>query len=115
LTRPIPKEESGVWLFRSVIILVGVIAFLWLGMSNADQQVRFVFFTKEYESLSLNLLMLIVFAAGMVFSFFIFAFSEFQLRHTISQQRREVDRLERELAALRNLPLEEGEAEKARL
>lgn len=103
------------WLFRSVIILVGVIAFLWLGMGNADQQVDFIFFTKQYQALSLNLLMLIIFAAGMVFSFFIFAFSEFQLRHTIGQQQREVDRLERELAALRNLPLEEGETDKARL
>jgi len=102
-----------VWLLRSVIILVGIIAFLWLGMNNADQRVDFIFFTKMYPSLSLNLLLLIVFAAGMVFSFFIFIFSEFQLRNTISRQRREVDRLERELAALRNLPLEDGDVERA--
>jgi uncharacterized membrane protein YciS (DUF1049 family) len=78
-------------------------------MNNADQRVDFVFFTKVYPSLPLNLLMLIVFAAGMVFSFFVFIFSEYQLRNTISRQKREVDRLERELAALRNLPLEESE------
>jgi uncharacterized membrane protein YciS (DUF1049 family) len=102
-----------VWLIRSVIILVGIIAFLWLGMNNADQRVDFVFFTKVYQSLSLNLLMLVVFAAGMVFSFFVFILSEFQLRNTISRQRREVDRLERELAALRNLPLEEEEPGRA--
>lgn len=101
------------WLIRSVIILVGIIAFLWLGMNNADQRVDFVFFTKVYQSLSLNLLMLVVFAAGMVFSFFVFILSEFQLRNTISRQRREVDRLERELAALRNLPLEEEEPGRA--
>lgn len=97
------------WLFRSVIILVGTIGFLWLGMNNADQRVDFVFFTKVYPSLSLNLLMLVVFAAGMVFSFFVFIFSELQLRNTISRQGKEVNRLEKELAALRNLPLEEGE------
>ena len=100
------------WLLRGVIILVGVIAFLWLGVTNAGQRVDYVFFTKSYESLDLNLLLLVVFAAGMVFSFLIFMFSEFQLRNTISRQKREVDRLERELAALRNLPLEEGEAER---
>ncbi len=93
------------WLIRSAIILVGVIGFLWVGMSNADQRVDFTFFTKQYYSLSLNLLMLMVFAAGMVFSFLIFVLSEFQLRHAIGQRQREIGRLERELSALRNLPL----------
>jgi uncharacterized membrane protein YciS (DUF1049 family) len=102
-----------VWLIRSVMALVGIIAFLWLGMNNADQRVDFFFFTKMYESLSLNLIMLVVFAAGMVFSFFLFIFSEFQLRNRITRQRRHIDRLERELVALRNLPLEEGEVERA--
>ena len=99
------------WLIRSAIILVGVIGFLWVGMSNADQRVDFTFFTKQYYSLSLNLLMLMVFAAGMVFSFLIFVLSEFQLRHAIGQRQREIGRLERELSALRNLPLEEPEGE----
>lgn len=99
------------WLIRSAIVLVGIIGVLWIGMNNADQTVDFSFFTKEYPSLSLNLLLFIVFAAGMVFSFLIFVFSEFQLRHVISRQQRNVARLERELAALRNLPLEQSEGE----
>ncbi len=98
------------WLIRSVIILVGVIAFLWLGMRNADQTVDFSLFTKTYENFSLNLLMLVVFAAGMIFSFLISIISEFQLRNKISSQRRGIVRLEKELAALRNLPLEETES-----
>jgi uncharacterized membrane protein YciS (DUF1049 family) len=100
-----------VWLIRSAVILVGVIAFLWVGMTNADQQVDFTFFTVQYPNLSLNLLILLVFAAGMVFSFLIFALSEFQLRHTINHKQREIVRLERELSALRNLPLENGDDE----
>lgn len=96
------------WLIRSVLILIGVIGFLWLGMNNAEQRVDFNFFTKSFPGLSLNLLMLIVFAVGMVFSFLIFIFSEFQLRHRIKQDQKEIDRLQREVAALRNLPLEEG-------
>lgn len=99
------------WLIRSVIILIGIIGFLWLGMNNADQSVDFSFFTKTYPGLSLNLLMLLIFAAGMVFSFLIFVFSEFQLRHRIGRQAREIARLERELSALRNLPLEEAPVE----
>ena len=99
------------WLIRSAIILVGVIAFLWVGMNNADQNVNFTFFTKHFPGLSLNLLMLLVFAAGMVFSFLIFVLSEFQLRHTIGRKQREIVHLERELSALRNLPLEETGSE----
>lgn len=101
------------WLIRSVIALVGIIAFLWLGMNNADQRVDFFFFTGEYPSVSLNFIMLVAFACGMVFAFFLFIWSEFQLRNRIGRQHRQIDRLERELAALRNLPLEEGEAERA--
>lgn len=97
------------WLVRSVIILVGVIAFLWIGMNNADQRVQFTFFTKLYENLSLNLLLLVVFAAGMIFSFLISILNEFQLRATIGRQRREMGRLENEISDLRNLPLEETE------
>ena len=99
------------WLIRSAIILVGVIGFLWVGMNNADQDVDFTLFAKHYPGLSLNILMLMVFASGMIFSFLIFVLSEFQLRHTIGRKRRDIARLERELSALRNLPLEESEGE----
>jgi uncharacterized membrane protein YciS (DUF1049 family) len=98
-----------VWLIRSVVILAGVVAFLWLGMRNVDQTVDFTLFTRTYENLSLNLLMLVVFAAGMVFSFLISIINEFQLRGKISSQRRGIAHLEKELAALRNLPLDESE------
>ena len=94
----------------SVITLIGVVAVLWIGMINADQQVNFTLFTKTFLGLSLNLLILAVFLAGMLFSFLIFIFSEFQLRHTVGQKQKEISRLERELAALRNLPLEESES-----
>ena len=97
------------WFIRSLIILVGVIAFLWVGMNNADQRVDFKFFNKEYVGLNLNLLLLLVFAAGMVFSFAIWVLNEFSLRAQISRYRRDVARLEQELAALRSLPLEEPE------
>jgi len=98
-----------VWFIRSLIILVGVVAFLWVGMNNADQRVDFKFFHKEFLGLNLNLLLLLVFAVGMVFSFAIWVLNEFALRSQISRYRRELTRLERELAALRSLPLEDAE------
>ncbi len=97
------------WLIRSIIILIGVIAFLWVGMNNADQKVHFKFFTENFEQLSLNLLLLIVFAAGMIFSFLISIINEFQLRTNLSKQRRKCQKLSEEIADLRNLPLDDGE------
>ena len=95
------------WFLRSLIILVGVVAFLWVGMNNADQRVDFKFFHKDYLGLNLNLLLLLVFAVGMVFSFAIWVLNEFTLRNQINRYRRDITRLERELAALRSLPLED--------
>lgn len=97
------------WFIRSLIILVGVIAFLWVGMNNADQRVDFRFFTKEFIGLNLNLLLLLVFAVGMVFSFLIWVLNEFTLRNQIHRYRKEAGRLEKELAALRSLPLDEAD------
>jgi uncharacterized membrane protein YciS (DUF1049 family) len=98
-----------VWFVRSLLILVGVIAFLWLGMENADQTIDFTFFTREYTGLSLNFLMLLVFVSGMVFSFLIAVINELHLRRQLSLSRREVTRMNQEIAALRSLPLEDAD------
>ncbi len=98
------------WFVRSFLILVGVIAFLWLGMENADQTVDFTFFTKVYPGLNLNFLMLLVFVSGMVFSFLISVINELALRRQLAQTRRELTRMDREIAALRSLPLEDTDA-----
>jgi uncharacterized membrane protein YciS (DUF1049 family) len=96
-----------VWFVRSVLILAGVIAFLWLGMENADQTVNFTFFTRVYPGLNLNFLLLLVFVSGMVFSFLISVINELHIRRQLSQARRELTRMDREIAALRSLPLED--------
>jgi uncharacterized integral membrane protein len=98
-----------VWFVRSFVILVGVIAFLWLGMENAGQKVDFTFFTRVYRGLDLNFLMLLVFVSGMVFSFLISVVNEMGLRRQLAQTRRELTRMDREIAALRSLPLEDAE------
>lgn len=98
------------WFVRSLLILVGVIAFLWLGMENADQTINFTFFTREYPGLSLDFLMLLVFVSGMVFSFLISVINELHLRRRLAQARRELTRMDREIAALRSLPLDDADA-----
>lgn len=97
------------WFVRALIMLVAIIAVLWLGMLNADQRVDFQFFGSEFPGLNLNLLMLLLFVAGMVFSFLIAAISELQLRRQIARYRRELGSAEREMSALRSLPLEDAE------
>ena len=97
------------WFIRSIFIMVGVIAFLWLGMENAGETVEFTFFTRPYPGLSLDFLMLLVFVSGMVFSFLISVVSEVNLRRQLAQARREVARVNREVASLRGLPLEDAD------
>jgi hypothetical protein len=46
----------------------------------------------------------------MVFSFLIAAVNEFHLRSQMSGYRRRLQRLERELSALRNLPLDDADS-----
>lgn len=96
------------WFVRSFFMIAGVIAFLWLGMENAGQTVDFTFFTRPYPGLNLNFLMLLVFVAGMVFSFVISVINELNLRRQLVQARREVARMNQEIAALRSLPLEDA-------
>ncbi len=97
------------WFVRSLLVLVGVIAFLWIGMENADQTIDFTLFTHQYPGLKLDVLMLFVFVAGMAFSFVISVINEINLRRQIARARREVTRMDREIAALRSLPLEDTE------
>jgi uncharacterized membrane protein YciS (DUF1049 family) len=98
-----------VWFIRSFLIFAGVVAFLWIGMENADQTIDFTFFTRDYPGLALNVLMLFVFVTGMVFSFVISVLNELSLRRQLSQARSQLTRMDREIATLRSLPLEDGD------
>jgi uncharacterized integral membrane protein len=96
-----------VWFVRSFLIFAGVVAFLWIGMENADETIDFTFFTRTYPGLALNVLMLFVFVTGMVFSFVVSVINELHLRRQLSQTRRQLTRMDREIAALRSMPLED--------
>lgn len=97
------------WFVRSLVIMAGVIAVLWLGMENAGETVDFTFFTRHYPGITLNFLMLLVFVSGMVFSFLISVVNEMNLRRQLAQAKRDVLRVNREVASLRSLPLDDTE------
>ena len=53
--------------------------------------------------------MLLVFVSGMVFSFLISVVNEMNLRRQLSQAKRDVLRVNREVASLRSLPLDDAD------
>ena len=95
------------WILRSIILLVGVAALVWLGTKNAGTTVTFHFFNKTYIDVELNLIMVVTFIAGMLIWAIGAWIREAQLRIGLIKSRREIRRLHEEIADLRNLPLEE--------
>ncbi len=95
------------WILRSIILLVGVAALVWLGTKNAGTKVTFHLFNRTYIDLELNLIMVVTFIAGMLVWAIGAWIREAQLRLGLVKSRREIRRLNEEIADLRNLPLEE--------
>lgn len=94
------------WIIRSVILLIGVVALVWLGTKNAGTSVTFHLFTKTYYETELNLIIVITFVAGMLFWALVAWIKEAQLRLGLRKARKEIRILQDELSDLRNLPLE---------
>jgi hypothetical protein len=95
-----------VWIIRSIILLIGVAALVWLSALNAGTKVIFHLFTKTY-TIELNLIIVVTFIAGMLVWAIGAWIREAQLRLHILRSRRENRKLREELSDLRNLPLEE--------
>jgi hypothetical protein len=100
-----------VWIIRSIILLIGVAALVWLSALNAGTKVIFHLFTRTYTT-ELNLIIVVTFIAGMLVWAIGAWIREAQLRLHILKSRRNNRKLREELSDLRNLPLdEEQEAE----
>jgi uncharacterized membrane protein YciS (DUF1049 family) len=96
-----------VWILRSIILLVGVAALVWLGTKNAGTKITFHLFNRTYLDVELNLIMVVTFIAGMLVWAIGAWIREAQLRLGLIKSRREIRRLKEEVSDLRNLPLEE--------
>jgi hypothetical protein len=95
-----------VWIIRSIILLIGVAALVWLSALNAGTKVIFHLFTRTYTT-ELNLIIVVTFIAGMLVWAIGAWIREAQLRLHLLKSRRNSRKLREELADLRNLPLEE--------
>lgn len=93
------------WLVRSVLVFLGVVAVLVFAITNVDQKVTVVFFTRTYENLYLNLVLLVATLVGATICFAVMIVREISLRATLRRLRQDNMRLDDELVALRNLPL----------
>lgn len=98
------------WILRSIILLVGVAALVWLGTKNAGTKMTFHLFNRTFIDVELNLVMVVSFIAGMLVWAIGAWVREAQLRIGLLKSRREIRRLNEEIADLRNLPLEEEPA-----
>jgi len=98
-----------VWILRGIILLIGVIALVWLGMLNADQKVaEFHLFKWTFYGLPVNIILVVTFLTGMLVWAVGAWVREAQLLLRISREKKSHRRLQEEIEALRNLPLEES-------
>lgn len=96
------------WILRGIILLIGVIALVWLGMLNADQKVaEFHLFKWTFYELPVNIILVITFLVGMLVWAIGGWVREAQLLLRVNREKKNCRRLQDEIEALRNLPLEE--------
>ena len=95
------------WIIRGIILLAAVVGLVWLGTENAGTKVTFHLFTRSFIEIELNLILVVTFVSGMLVWALGSWIREAHLRLSLMKSRREVRKLQEEIADLRNLPLEE--------
>ncbi len=94
------------WIVRGIVILIGAMALLWLGTKNAGTTIDFHLFTRTFVDTELNIILVVTFIAGMLVWAVGSWIREIQLTLRLAKSKKTIQRLEQELSALRNLPLE---------
>ena len=99
------------WIIRGIILLVGVVGLVWLGTLNAGTKLTFHLFNWTYHNLQINVILVVSFLAGMLVWAVGAWVREAQLLLRVSKEKKNCRRLQNELEALRNLPLDEESVE----
>jgi len=97
------------WILRWFFIAVIMILVLAFALQNLEQRTVVRFWSWESAELPLILFLFEAFVVGLLVWFLVAIFHELQLRSEIRHIRKENKKLQAELTALRNLPLEENE------
>jgi uncharacterized integral membrane protein len=103
-----------VWVFRLVLLLVVVIGLGYVLAANMDQTVDLEFFNYEYLDTPLIYVVAACFVLGFLVALMVMGMREFRHRREIGRLKRRTRQLDRELADLRTLPLQELSAENAK-
>lgn len=99
------------WIIRGIILLLGVVGLVWLGTLNAGTKVIFHLFKWTYHGLEINVILVVSFLAGMLVWAVGAWIREAQLLLRVNKEKKNSRRLQDELEALRNLPLDEEPVE----
>ena len=101
------------WIVRWFVIAAVIVFILLFSLQNQEMQVRMYLFGWESPLMPLYFALFIAFVVGIFVWFIVAAFQILHLRGDLRDCRRENKALQKELTALRNLPLEEnlGEAD----
>ena len=95
------------WVFRLIVVVVVVVALGWVMADNRDQTVDLNFFNYEYLDTPLIYVVGACFLVGFLMALAIMSLREWRYRRELRQVKRSHRDLERELADLRTLPLQE--------
>jgi uncharacterized integral membrane protein len=95
------------WILRWLFIAAIMILVLAFALQNLEQRTVVRFWSWESAELPLILFLFEAFVVGLLVWFLVAVFHELQLRSEIRRYRKENKKLQMELVALRNLPLEE--------
>jgi len=96
-----------VWIVRGIILLIGVVGMVWLATENAGTKLTLRLFTRTYYDVELNVILALSFIAGMLVWAIGASIREIQLVFSLMKERRTTRKLQEELGALRNLPLDD--------
>jgi uncharacterized integral membrane protein len=97
------------WILRWFFIAVIMIVVLAFALQNLEQRTVVRFWNWQSAELPIILVLFEAFVVGLLVWFLVAIFHELQLRSEIRRIRKEHRKLQEELTALRNLPLEEDQ------
>jgi len=98
------------WVVRWILVAVVIVLILGFSLQNQEQRVSVHIATWESPDIPLYFALFIAFVIGIVVWFIVAAFQILHVKSELKVCRREKRKLQEELTALRNLPLDETEA-----
>lgn len=95
------------WIIRWVFVLALMVVLLWFSLMNLDQFVTITFWNYQLDEVPMIMALFVSFILGALVWFMIALVQILQLKAEMHSMRKENSKLQRELADLRNISIEE--------